>query len=102
MKRTVFVALLGSVLLAGCLVPGRDGLVLIPPPLPAIVELDLEPFYFHSGYYYRYYDDRHWAYSRAKDGPYLDLPRDRYPNDVRWKSKGHDRGRGRGHERWER
>jgi hypothetical protein len=56
------------------------------------VELGVEPYYFQSGYYY-YYRDNRWIYSNARTGPWYDLPRDRYPREVRYKDRrdGHDR-----------
>lgn len=94
MMRHVFVALFGALMLSGCLmIAGPEGTeVMVVPPLPAIVELDFEPFFFHRGYHYHYRDDNHWSYSRSKDGPWNDLPRGHYPKEVKWKNK--KRGKG--------
>lgn len=95
MKRNLPTVLFGAFLLSGCLMyagPEGSGVVVVPP-LPAIVELDLEPFYFHSGFYYRYHDDRHWSYSQSRGGPWKKLPPGHYPKEVKWK------GKGRGYER---
>jgi len=75
--------------------------VAIAPPLPVTVEL-VDPYYVYGGYYY-YYDNDRWYYSRSRDGRWIDLPRDRYPREVRFKGKRDERDwkddRGRGHEK---
>lgn len=75
--------------------------VAIAPPLPVTVEL-VEPYYVYGGYHY-YYDNDRWYYSQSRDGRWIDLPRDRYPKEVRYKGKGHDKDwkddRGRGHDK---
>ena len=93
MKTTLLGVLLSAFLLAGCLVPGRHGPVLLVPPLPSIVVLEEEPYYYQGGYHYYYQNDR-WSYSNSRSGPWVELPRDRYPNEVRFKGRGGDRGRG--------
>ena len=104
MKRTALFGLLVACVLSGCLwVPGPRGTgVLVVPPLPAVVELDAEPYYFYSGYYYYYQNDR-WSYGQSRRGPWLELPRDHYPREVRWRGRGQGQGqgeeRGRGMER---
>ena len=107
MKRIGLAVLLGVFLFVGCVVgPGRHGSgMVVVPALPSIVVLETEPYYFHSGYHYHYQNDR-WYYSNARSGPWAELPRDRYPKEVRYKGRGHerdggdDRGRGekRGHD----
>ncbi|MBN1665387.1 MAG: hypothetical protein JW943_17460 [Deltaproteobacteria bacterium] len=81
--------------LTGCMMAaGPHGTsIVIAPPLPLVVELE-EPYYVHSGYHYYHNNDR-WYYSRSQGGPWIDLPRDRYPKEVRYKGRGHDRGKGR-------
>ena len=103
--KTIFLALLlGVFLFVGCVVaPGRRGSgVIVVPALPSIVVLETEPYYFHSGYHYHYQNDR-WYYSNERRGPWAELPRDRYPKEVRYKGRGHERGgdddRGRGEKR---
>jgi len=93
MKRIVLTVLLAVFLLVGCLVvPGRQGSgVVLVPPLPSIVVLEAEPYYFHGGYYYFYQNDR-WSYSNAKSGPWVELPRDRYPKEVKFKGANDGRG----------
>ena len=81
-------------LLTACVVlPERRGhgpeRVMIAPMLPPLVVLDIEPFYFHNGFHYHYVNDR-WFYARSKNGPWAALPRDRYPKEVRFKSRDHD------------
>lgn len=80
-------------LLTGCVVlPGgrdhRSDGFMIAPILPPLVVLDTEPFYFYSGFHYHYTNDR-WLYSRSRKGPWAELPRDRYPKDVRFKGRDH-------------
>ncbi|MHB8828614.1 MAG: hypothetical protein ACYC6Q_03660 [Syntrophales bacterium] len=51
-----------------------------------------DPYYAYGGYHY-YYNNDQWYYSRSRGGPWVDLPRDRYPKEVRYKDKGKHRGR---------
>lgn len=94
MKRILVSALAAAALLTACAVvpAGRgyhsDGVV-IAPILPPLVVLDVEPYYFYSGYHYHYTNDR-WLYSRSRTGPWFNLPRDRFPREVRFKERGHD------------
>ena len=95
---------LGVFLFVGCMVgpgPRGSGMVVVPA-LPSIVVLEEEPYYYQSGYHYHYQNDR-WFYSNARRGPWMELPRDRYPKEVRFKGRGQQRGwgdeRGRGEKR---
>jgi hypothetical protein len=103
MRRIVLVGPLAVLLLAGCLVAqGRRGSsVVLVPALPPVVVLEAEPYYQHSGYVYHYRNDR-WFYSRSRSGTWLELPRDRYPKEVKFKDKdkGDELGQGekRGHD----
>ena len=83
---------------AGCAVgPGHGGYgVVIVPPLPAVVVLESEPYYQHGGYYYYYQGDR-WSYSHSRSGPWMELPRDRYPKEVKYKGQGNESGKGEKH-----
>jgi hypothetical protein len=101
MKKILLAGMLGSFLVVGCVVaPGHrgSGAVLVPA-LPSVVVLETEPYYYHSGYHYNYRNDR-WYYSNERSGPWAELPRDRYPKEVRFKGRGDERGRGekRGHD----
>ena len=100
-KKIMVAGLLAPILIAGCLVvPGpRGGGVAVVPFLPPIVVLDTEPYYAHGGYYYYYRNDG-WAYSHSRSGPWVDLPRDHYPREVRYRDRGSDRdgGRNAGHQ----
>jgi len=71
--------------------------VSVAPALPVVVEL-AEPYYVYGGYHY-YYNDARWYYSHQRSGPWIDLPRDRYPREVRQRGYGDERGKGwkRGH-----
>ena len=101
--RTVWVGLLAPFMLVGCLVvPGyqNEGVVVVPA-LPALVVLGPEPYYVQGGYHYHYRNNG-WYYSRSRSGPWVDLPRDRYPREVRFKDKDggakRDGGRNPGHQ----
>ena len=103
MKKFLFTIVLSVVMLASCAAyvgPHGAG-VAIAPPLPVSEEL-VDPYYVYGGYHYYYHDDR-WYYSESKAGRWKDLPRDRYPKEVRYKGKGHDKDwkddKGRGRDR---
>jgi asparagine N-glycosylation enzyme membrane subunit Stt3 len=94
MKRLWLTVLIGAFLFVGCAVrTGYRGEAVIVPALPSIVVLESDPYYYHSGYHYHYQNDR-WFYSSARSGPWVELPRDRYPKETRFKGKGHGQGRG--------
>ena len=109
MKKMMPAVLLAVFLLGACAVrSGYRGEAVIVPALPSVVILEEEPYYVHSGYHYHYRNDR-WYYSNSRSGPWTDLPRDRWPKEVKHKGKGHhkdddrddDKGRGkkRGHDK---
>ena len=104
MKKLFIPLVLGGLLCVSCAATiGPHGAsVSIAPALPVTVEL-VEPYYAYGGYYY-YYNNARWYYSRAQSGPWIDLPRDRYPKEVRQRGNDHNhgnQGRGRkiGHDR---
>lgn len=104
MYRMLIVAPLMALLLTACVVAPADrgyGGVVVAPALPLIVELGVEPYYYHSGFHYYYNNDR-WSYSRSRSGPWSDLPRSHYPKEIRRRGGDDDRGRGQGHDRRER
>ena len=80
---------LAMMMLSGCLiVPApRSGPVVLAPPLPSVVWLETEPYYVSGGYTY-YYQHNNWYYSRQRGGPWVGLPRDRYPKEVRYRDRG--------------
>ena len=80
----VIVASFALFMLAGCLIgPGPGGYgVEVVPPLPAVVEIGVEPYYYQSGYHYFYQNDR-WQYSRSRSGPWTELPRSHWPKEIR-------------------
>lgn len=108
MKRVLLTIVVSVLLIAGCLVPpghrGRGSasgsITFEVPALPTIVVLEEEPYYHHGGYVYFYQGDR-WTYSKSKNGPWNELPRDRYPKEVKHKGKPaqSERGEKRGHEK---
>lgn len=95
MHKSLYAALLAVLLPTACyVVPAHD--YAVAPALPVVVELGVEPYYFHSGFYYYYHDrDRRWDYSHARTGPWKALPRDRYPREIRYKDRSRDRDRDR-------
>lgn len=101
MKSLLVAVLFAAFLFVGCVVaPGHRGSgMVVVPALPSIVVLESEPYYYQGGYHYHYQNDR-WYYSNARSGPWAELPRDRYPKEVRFKDRGHERGRDekRGHD----
>lgn len=98
----VLVVLFAAFMLTACFVsPGPYGYdVVVAPPLPAIVEFSSEPYYYQSGYHY-FYQNNTWQYSRDRNGPRMELPRDRWPKEIRYKGRG-DQGRGFKHDHDER
>lgn len=99
MKRTLVSAFFLLSLLAACVVVpgGRHGGAVLVPLLPPLVVLDAEPYYFQGGFHY-HYTDGSWVYSTSRSGPWLDLPRDHYPKEVRYRGKGDPGERGRDHD----
>lgn len=98
MKKSLAAVPLAAFLFAGCLVtPGYHGTgAIVVPALPVVVVLEAEPYYQHGGYFY-YYQNNSWSYSRSRSGPWVALPRDRYPKEVRFKDKDDEKGRGEKH-----
>ena len=94
MKILWFILILAVFLCTACVMTaGPHGAsIAIAPPLPFVVELDT-PYYVHSGYHY-YYDNDRWYYSQKQGGPWIDLPRDRYPKEIRHKGMRYERDRG--------
>ncbi len=86
MKGILPAVLLAVFLLGACAVrTGYRGEAVIVPALPSIVILEDEPYYYH---------DNRWSYSESRGGPWMALPRDRYPGETRFKGRGGERGRG--------
>ena len=102
-KISVLAGLLGMLLAAGCLMePGPRGVgVTIVPILPTVVVLDADPYYYHEGYHY-YYRDHGWYYAQSRNGPWLALPHDHYPREVRYKNENNEHDRRHDGERPER
>jgi hypothetical protein len=94
MNKLCFTLLLAALLCTACVMTaGPHGAsIAIAPPLPVVVEL-ADPYYVHGGYYY-YHNNQRWYYSQSQRGPWVDLPRDRYPKEVRYKGRGQDKGKG--------
>jgi len=88
MKSFVLVALCALTILTACVVtPGPQGSGgVVVTPLPAVVVLDVDPYYYQNGFYYLYLNNN-WRYSKSKNGPWTDLPRSYWPKEVRHKGK---------------
>lgn len=104
MHRLLWISLSTVLLLSACIVapPRHPGSELrIAPALPLVVELGAEPYYYQNGYYYFYANDR-WGYSTTRNGPWSDLPRDRYPREIRYQYQNRPgaRDHGRKNERY--
>jgi len=71
--------------------------VVIAPPLPSTIVIEIGVPYYYEGFYY-YYDNGSWSYSEQKGGKRLRLPKSHRPKVVKFK-KGHgkDNGKGKGH-----
>ncbi len=96
MRKSLIVVPLTALLLTACVVAPADhrsGVVVVPT-LPLIVELGVEPYYYHSGYHY-YYDNNRWRYSSSRSGPWTDLPQSHYPKEIKFRGRGDGRGDGR-------
>jgi hypothetical protein len=86
--------LLATLMLSACVVaPAYGPDYVVAPALPVIVELDVVPYY-HGGYYYYYHHhDHRWTYSKSNTGPWRELPKDRYPREIRYKDRYRDHDR---------
>jgi len=88
MIRSALCFMILAFLISGCTVGfmgGRHGSSLvIVPALPMTVELDTDQPYYQNGYYYSYQGDI-WFYSESRQGPWLRLPRSRYPHNVHYR-----------------
>jgi hypothetical protein len=82
--RLVLVSIFTAFMLTACIVPpGPGGYgVEVAPPLPPVVELGVDPYYYQNGYYYFYQNDS-WHYSNARNGPWRELPRSHWPKEIR-------------------
>ena len=97
-QKSVCCAAGGTAALRLCVAPaGRGPAYVVAPALPLVVALGVEPYYYRSGFYYYYHDNR-WSYARAKHGPWRDLPRDLYPGEVRHQGHGYDNDGGHHHD----
>ncbi len=79
--------------LTACIVPTGHGDydVILPPPLPVVIDLGPDRYYQRDGYYYFYEGDR-WQYSRDRNGYRYDLPRSHWPHETRpGRDHGYDR-----------
>jgi hypothetical protein len=104
MKSLILVALFAACTLAACVVssgPPGYGEVTVSP-LPAVIDLGTDPYYYQNGYYY-YYQNNNWRYSNSRSGPWTDLPRSHWPKEVRHRGgdDDHDRGRHDDHGRYD-
>jgi len=97
MNRMLIVVPLMALMLTACVVsPTGDGRLVVAPALPVIVELGTEPYYQQGGYHY-YYNNNRWTYAQSRSGPWVELPRDHYPRETRFKGRSYEhRADGRG------
>ena len=102
MDKKLILAALALPLLTACVIDPhyRYSEVVIEPGLPRIVEIGPSPYYRYGGNVY-YYDNDRWSYSRSHAGPWIALPRHRYPHEVHRHHR-NDNGHGRGHHRHQR
>ncbi len=100
MKSLVIIALFALFMLSACVVsPGPAGYGEVTvSPLPPVVELGAEPYYFYNGNYYYYHNDS-WSYSNTRNGPWYDLPRSHWPREIRHREREHREDRGWGEDR---
>jgi hypothetical protein len=104
MKSFVLVALFAAFALTACIVtPGPTGYggsygSTVVSPLPSIVVLGDDPYYYQNGYYY-FYQNNNWRYSHSRSGPWTELPRSHWPKEIRHRGKDQDRDRGRDDDR---
>jgi len=100
MKNLVLVTFFAAFALTACVVspgpPGYGGVTV--SPLPPVVVLGADPYYYQDGYFY-YYQNNNWSYSQSRSGPWANLPRSHWPKEVRHGGRGHDRDRGRDDDR---
>jgi hypothetical protein len=91
MKSFVLLALFAALTLTSCVVsPGPPGYGrVMVSPLPAIVELGADPYYYQDGYYY-FYQNNNWRYSKSRSGPWADLPRSHWPKEIRHRDSDRD------------
>ncbi len=100
MKGFVLVLIFALSTLTACIVspgpPGYGGVVV--SPLPSVIVLGSDPYYYQNGYYY-YYNNNAWSYSKSRSGPWTDLPRSHWPKEVRHRTSDNDRHRGSNEDR---
>lgn len=103
MKKLVLISFFAALALTACLVtpgPPGSGTVMVSP-LPPIVVLGEDPYYYQDGNYY-FYDNHNWRYSRSRNGPWTDLPRSYWPREIRHRDRHDDRDRDFRQERYDR
>ncbi len=100
-RRVLPLVLVAALLLASCVVvpAHRRRAIVVVPRLPRVVVVDPGNYYYQGGYYYHYRAGV-WYYSGSRGGPWVELPRDRYPDEVRYRrgGEGGQRDEGRGYE----
>jgi hypothetical protein len=88
MKNLVAFALFSLLILSACVVtpgPGESGGVTVSP-LPAVVVLGADPYYYQNGFFY-IYQNNYWRYSKSRSGPWKDLPRSHWPKEIRHRDR---------------
>ncbi len=96
MKKCVIFSLFALLILSACVVspgPSEYGGVTVSP-LPAVVVLGTDPYYYQNGYYY-FYQNNNWSYSKSRSGPWSNLPRSHWPKEIRHRDRDHHQDRDR-------
>jgi len=83
MKSRLIITMALALMLSGCFIAHRPGGGMeVVPILPVIVEVDMDSHYEYNGYHYFYANDR-WYYSNIRNGRRRELPRSRWPREIR-------------------
>jgi hypothetical protein len=99
MKNIVLVSLFALLLLSACIVtpgPSDYGGVTVSP-LPSVVVLGADPYYYQNGYFY-FYQDNNWRYSKSRSGPWYNLPRSHWPKEIRHRDRNYQQDGDRNHD----
>ncbi|MHC1699148.1 MAG: hypothetical protein AB9919_14015 [Geobacteraceae bacterium] len=100
MKKCVILSLFAILILSACVVtpgPSEYGGVTVSP-LPAVVVLGTDPYYYQNGYFY-FYQNNNWRYSKSRSGPWSDLPRSHWPKEIRHRDRSYHQDRDRDRDR---
>lgn len=82
MRHGLLVFTSSALLLAGCMVETRPGVVEVAPVLPEVVEVGPDGYFFHQGHHY-FYDHDRWYHADSRNGERRELPRTHWPRETR-------------------